>query len=71
MQDAIQGESTGTAASKSIQSAIHNPLEARRGSNAPQSATAMRKIRNRFRQSQHELRGPKSGLELGPRNSRG
>eukprot|EP00969_Alexandrium_andersonii_P274261 12122189-Alexandrium_andersonii.AAC.1 len=35
----------------------------------PQSA--MRNMLNRFRRSEFELRGPRSGLKPGPRSSRG
>eukprot|EP00969_Alexandrium_andersonii_P241681 10672875-Alexandrium_andersonii.AAC.1 len=35
----------------------------------PQSA--MRNMQNRFTRSNLELRGPKSGLKIGPRSSRG
>eukprot|EP00969_Alexandrium_andersonii_P216184 9548652-Alexandrium_andersonii.AAC.1 len=34
----------------------------------PQSA--MRRMQNRFKRANLELRGPKSGLEIGPRSSR-
>eukprot|EP00969_Alexandrium_andersonii_P174463 7713710-Alexandrium_andersonii.AAC.1 len=35
----------------------------------PQSA--MRKMKNRFRRSELELRGPRNDLRIGPRSSRG
>eukprot|EP00969_Alexandrium_andersonii_P144709 6399176-Alexandrium_andersonii.AAC.1 len=52
-----------------VQSAIHpRPVRAPISLN-PQSA--MRNTQNRFTLSSPELRGPKSGLEMGPRSSRG
>eukprot|EP00969_Alexandrium_andersonii_P107063 4722422-Alexandrium_andersonii.AAC.1 len=37
--------------------------------NHPQAA--MRKMQNRIRRSNLELRGPRNGLKMGPRSSRG
>eukprot|EP00969_Alexandrium_andersonii_P242926 10731568-Alexandrium_andersonii.AAC.1 len=50
---------------------MRNPLKARQWRNPPQSAIRSSEMQNRFRRSCLELRGPRSGLKLGPRSSRG
>eukprot|EP00969_Alexandrium_andersonii_P153990 6808182-Alexandrium_andersonii.AAC.1 len=57
--------------------AIRNPLKARQCCNPPQFTirlnpqSAVRDMNDRFRRSNMELRGPRNGLEIGPRSSRG
>eukprot|EP00969_Alexandrium_andersonii_P088209 3889981-Alexandrium_andersonii.AAC.1 len=37
----------------------------------PNPQSALRKMQHRFRRSELELRGPRKGLKIGPRSSRG
>eukprot|EP00969_Alexandrium_andersonii_P140082 6197123-Alexandrium_andersonii.AAC.1 len=57
---------SGICTSRGAQRAIRNAPNARQVCNPPQSASAMHTIQNRFRRSDLELRGPKSGLESVP-----
>eukprot|EP00969_Alexandrium_andersonii_P210758 9308875-Alexandrium_andersonii.AAC.1 len=63
--------SSGIFTLQGAQNAIRNPPDARQCSNPPHPQSAMPNMQHRFRRSNLELRGPRNGLQIGPRSPPG